>query len=245
MAEVKKITPAANITFLPLDLASFDSISAAAKSFTGQSQRLDILMNNAGVMGLPPGTTQEGYEVQFGTNHVGHALLTRLLLPTLLATAQQPGSDVRIINLTSEAHRMGPSGGIKLEDLNQQNTWARYGQSKLANILFTRELAERYPSITSVAVHPGIIKTDLYAPNQNSSILMRYGLTIFSPLMTKLKSGAYNQLWAATTKKAELTNGAYYTPVASKSNGNGHAQDKKLSKQLWDWTEKELSSKGY
>ena len=247
MADVKKAIPTANITFLPLDLASFDSISAAAKSFTGQSQRLDILMNNAGVMALPPGTTQEGYEVQFGTNHVGHALLTRLLLPTLLATAKQPGSDVRIINLTSEGHRMAPSGGLKLdkENLDHQNTWARYGHSKLANILFTRELAERYPSITSVAVHPGIIKTDLYVPNQNSSIIMRCGLMVFSPLMKTLESGAYNQLWAATTKKGELSNGAYYTPVGSKSNGSGYAQDKKLSKQLWEWTEKELSSKGY
>lgn len=245
--EVKKAMPSANISFLPLDLASFESISSAAKEFLAKSQRLDLLINNAGVMALPPGTTQEGFEIQFGTNHVGHALLTKLLLPTLLSTAEQPGSDVRIINLTSEGHRMAPSGGIKVdkEVMDKQGTWARYGNSKLANIMFSRELATRYPSITSVAVHPGIIKTDLYAPNQNSSMIMKYGLMVFAPMMKTVATGAHNQLWAATTKKEDLANGAYYTPVGSKSNGGGYAQDKAQSKELWEWTEKQLSSKGY
>ena len=247
VADVKKAMPSVNITFISLDLASFDSISSAAKDFTSKSPRLDLLINNAGVMALPPGTTKEGYEVQFGTNHVGHALLTKLLLPTLLSTAKEPVADVRIINLSSEGHRLAPSGGLKFDKdvLDQQGTWARYGQSKLANIMFTRELAARYPAITSVAIHPGVIKTDLYAPNQNSSMIMRYGMMVFSPLMKTVTTGAYNQLWAATTKKEELTNGAYYTPVGSKSNGGGYAQDQKLSKELWDWTEKELSSKGF
>lgn len=247
VADVQSAIPTAQITFLPLDLASFNSISAAAKEFTTKSQRLDILMNNAGVMALPPGTTKEGYEIQWGTNHLGHALLTKLLLPTLLSTAKQPGSDVRIVNLTSEGHRLAPYGGLKLDKkkLDKQNTWARYGNSKLSNILFTRELAERYPSITSVSVHPGVIKTDLYLPNQNSSLIMRYGMLLFSPLMKTVTTGAYNQLWAATTKKEELINGAYYIPVGVESKGSGNAEDRKQSKELWEWTEKELSFNGY
>lgn len=247
VADVKKATPTANITFLPLDLASFDSISSAAKEFTTKSDRLDVLLNNAGVMALPPGTTKEGYEVQFGTNHVGHALFTKLLLPTMLSTAKQPGSDVRIVNLTSEGHRLAPAGGLKLDkaDLDKEGTWARYGHSKLANILFTQELAVRYPSITSIAVHPGVIKTDLYAPNQASSMVMKYGMMVFGSLMKTVTTGAYNQLWAATTKKEELTNGAYYTPVGSESKGSGNAQNKSFSKELWHWTEESLSSKGY
>lgn len=247
VADVKKATPTANITFLPLDLASFDSISSAAKEFTAKSERLDVLLNNAGVMALPPGTTKEGYEVQFGTNHVGHALLTKLLLPTMLSTAQQPGSDVRIVNLSSEGHRLAPSGGLKLDkaDLDKESTWVRYGHSKLANILFSQELAARYPSITSVAVHPGVIKTDLYVPNQTSSMIMKYGLMVFGPLMKTVTTGAYNQLWAATTQKEELKNGVYYTPVGSESKGSGNAQNRSLAKELWDWTEKTLSSKGY
>ncbi len=247
VADVKKANPSANVTFLPLDLASFDSISSAAKEFTAKSERLDVLLNNAGVMALPPSTTKEGYEIQFGTNHVGHALLTKLLLPTMLSTAQQPGSDVRIVNLTSEGHKFAPSSGLKLDkaDLDKEGTWARYGHSKLANILFTRELAARYPSITSVAVHPGVIKTDLYAPNQTSSMFMKYGMMVFGPLMKTVVTGAYNQLWATTTKKDELKNGAYYTPIGSESKGSGNAQNQSLSKELWDWTEKTLSSKGY
>lgn len=197
-------------------------------------------------MALPLGATKEGYETQFGTNHVGHALLTKLLLPTLLSTAKEPDSDVRIINLTSEGHKLAPrSGGLRLEKAQQDmmGTWARYGHSKLANIMYSRELAARYPSITTVSVHPGVIKTDLYAPNQQSSAVMRYGLMLFGSFMKTVETGAYNQLWAATAKKDELTNGAYYTPVGQKSDGGGYAQDATLSKQLWDWTEKELESK--
>ena len=247
-AAVKQALPHANVTFLPLDLASFDSISSATKSFKRQSQRLDVLINNAGAMALPPGTTSEGYEIQVGTNHVGHALLTRLLLPTMLSTAKEIDSDVRIIHVASEGHQLAPrSGGLRLDktQLDQESTWARYGHSKLANIMYARELAERYPSITSVAVHPGIVKTDLFGPNQQSSAIMKYGLMVFGSFMKTVETGANNQLWAATTMKKNLANGAYYTRVGCRSNGSGHAQDEKLSKELWDWTEKELDSKGY
>ena len=85
---------------------------------------------------------------------------------------------MRIVNLTSEGHRLAPSGGCPLEKskLDSAGPWGRYGHSKLANILFTKELASRYPDITSVAVHPGVIKTDLYVPNASSSIIMKYGM---------------------------------------------------------------------
>lgn len=248
VAAVKQAVPHANVTFLALDLASFDSISSAAQSFKQQSPRLDVLINNAGIMALPPGTTSEGYEIQLGTNHVGHALLTRLLLPTMLSTVKEYDSDVRIIHLSSEAHQLAPrSGGLRLDmaRLDQEGTWTRYGHSKLANLMYARELAERYPSITSVAVHPGIIKTDLFGPHQQSSTIMKYGVTIFGSFMKTVETGARNQLWAATTEKDNLVNGAYYTPVGCRSNGGGHAQDRKLSKGLWDWTEKELDAKGY
>ena len=199
-------------------------------------------------MALPSGATSQGYEVQFGTNHIGHALLTRLLLPTMLSTAKEIDADVRIINLTSEAHKLAPrSGGLRLDktQLDKEGTWARYGHSKLANILYARELAERFPSITSVAVHPGIVKTDLYSTNLKSNTIIKYGLMIFGSLMKTVESGAHNQLWAATTKKETLVNGAYYTSIGCRSNGSGYAQSQKLSKELWDWTEKELESKGY
>ncbi|KAL8784116.1 MAG: hypothetical protein Q9213_004175 [Squamulea squamosa] len=247
--EVKNAVPSANLTFLELDLCSFKSVSAAAQAFKSQSSQLDILMNNAGIMATPLAETEDGYESQFGTNHMGHALFTKLLLPILLDTAKREGSDVRIVNLTSEGHNLAPRPqGILFDktELSKQGPWSRYGQSKLANILFTKELASRYPSITSVAIHPGVILTNLYAPNQQSNLLFRYGVKFIGPLfMADVPTGAFNQLWAATGKKSEVVSGKYYTPVAKASTGSKLAQKKDLAQKLWAWTEKELASKGY
>ncbi|KAL8925012.1 MAG: hypothetical protein Q9208_003696 [Pyrenodesmia sp. 3 TL-2023] len=246
--EIKRIVPSANVIFLKLDLCSFKSISAAAQEFTSQSARLDVLINNAGIMATPVAETEEGFESQFGTNHIGHSLLTKRLLPTLLSTAKENGADVRIVTLTSEGHNLAPSQGIVFDKdkLKKYGPWARYGQSKLANILFTKELARRYPSITSVAVHPGIILTDLYGPNQQSSMLLRYGLMIAGPLfMSDVQTGAKNQLWAATAKKSDVVSGTYYTPIGSQSGGSKLAQNSNLACELWDWTNGEISRLGY
>ncbi|KAL9041290.1 MAG: hypothetical protein Q9180_001374 [Flavoplaca navasiana] len=246
--EIKKVAPSANISYLKLDLCSFKSISAAAEEFKSQSSRLDILINNAGIMATPLAETDEGYESQFGTNHMGHALFTKLLMPTLLRTAEEEGSDVRVVNLTSEGHNLAPSKGILFDEaeLKKQGPWTRYGQSKLANILFTKELASRYPSITSVAIHPGVILTDLYASNQQSNMLLKYGVKLLGPLfMADVPTGALNQLWAATGKKTEMVSGSYYTPVGVRSKGSKLAQNKDLPPKLWAWTEKEFASKGY
>ncbi|KAI9754493.1 MAG: hypothetical protein M4579_004663 [Chaenotheca gracillima] len=247
VADIKKAVPEANVTHLSLDLASLDSVKAAAKSFLAQSQRLDILINNAGIMAVPPGTTADGYEIQFGTNHIGHAALTKLLLPTLLSTASKsPESAVRIINLSSEGHRFAPTAtGINLTDLTlpTSNGWARYGQAKLANILFTKSLAKHHPTLQSVAVHPGIVKTDLYLPSGDENFLIRWGARVFGGLaFVDVPTGAKNQLWAATSSKVE--SGGYYTPVGNKSQGSGYTRDEELAEKLWDWTEKELTKHG-
>ncbi|KAI4176857.1 MAG: hypothetical protein LQ343_000714 [Gyalolechia ehrenbergii] len=247
--EIREALPSANITYLKLDLCSFKSISAAAQEFRSQSPRLDVLMNNAGIMATPLAETEEGYESQFGTNHMGHALLVKELLPTLFSTAQEEGSDVRIVNLTSEGHHLAPrpQGVIfDMEKLKEYGPWARYGQSKLANILYTKELATRYPSITSIAVHPGIILTDLYRPNQANSLILRYGLKIVGPLfMADVPTGTLNQLWAAVGKKSEVVSGNYYTPISRRSSGSSWAQKSDLARELWEWTEKDLRAKGY
>jgi NAD(P)-dependent dehydrogenase (short-subunit alcohol dehydrogenase family) len=247
--EIKQAIPDAPVTYLPLDLMSFDSIKQAADEFNSKSTRLDILMNNAGIMGTPIALTKEGYESQFGTNHVGHALFTKLLIPTLLKTAAEPGSDVRIINLSSEAHNITPSGGIifETEKLKTYGPWTRYGQSKLANILFSKGLSKRYPRITTVAVHPGVILTNLYEPAK-STWIGRAVLGFISLFFTKLERGAWNQLWAATVEKEKLVNGGYYLPVGVPGKGSymtGYARDDKLADQLWDWTEEELKKHGY
>lgn len=249
MQDIKKAVPSANVTYLKLDLTSFSSISNAVREFREMSNRLDLLLNNAGIMATPLATTEEGYESQFGTNYMGHALLTKLLLPTLLSTASEPCSDVRIVNLTSEGHRLAPEpAGILFEKsaLDQKGVWTRYGQSKLANILFTRELAKRYLPIRSVAVHPGLIKTSLYEPTQRSNAILRYGLKVMGPLvMSDVRTGALTQLWAAGAHKDQVESGTYYTPIARANLGSKRAQDDQLAEWLWDWTESELKAKGF
>jgi len=246
---IKTAIPDAPVTYIPLDLMSFDSIKHAVDEFNSKSIRLDILMNNAGIMATPIAVTKEGYESQLGTNHIGHALLTKLLMPTLLKTAAEPGSDVRIINLSSEAHNLTPPGGIIFET-EKQKTYgplSRYGQSKLANILFSKGLSKRYPQITTVAVHPGLILTDLYEP-VNRQWLQRVAIGFASFFFTKIEQGAWNQLWAATIEKEKLVNGGYYKPVGVFGKGSymmGYASNDKLADQLWDWTEEELKKHGY
>lgn len=246
--EIKSAVPDAKITYLPLDLTDFASIKSAADTFTSQESRLDILLNNAGIMAVPYSTTAQGYEIQFGTNHLGHALLTKLLLPTLLKTAES-GNDVRIVNLSSEGHQLAPmSCGIIYDSAAAETygTWSRYGSAKLANILHARGLASRYPSLTAVSVHPGVIKTDLFASTQRDSMIVRYGMAVFGGLfMQSVPQGARNSLWACTAGREEVREGYYFTPVGKRGGGSGWAKDGKKVDELWEWTEKELEKHGF
>ncbi|KAH8821282.1 hypothetical protein F5884DRAFT_745610 [Xylogone sp. PMI_703] len=253
ITDLKSQVPSATITFIQCDLSSFSSIQNAARSFVSQSTRLDLLFLNAGVMALPPSTTEQGYELQFGTNHVGHALLTKLLLPTLQATTKLPNADVRVITLSSIGHFATLFSGINFPSLKTDGsgmiTWIRYSQSKLANILFTRELARRYPEITAVSVHPGMVATELYDPFLNGNVIFRgVGRLLLKYLWTTVQDGAKGQLWAAVAPVArgrkaesgEVVSGEYYTPIGVPGNGNGKSQDEALARRLWEWTEKEL-----
>ena len=248
IAEIKAVTPSANVKFLELDLNSFASAAAAASSFTSQADRLDILVNNAGIMAVPEGTTKDGYEVQLGVNHMGHALLTKLLLPTMLKTAEKPDSDVRIINLSSGAHTRCPAPGIDYDDLAAVRAGAmgRYSRSKLANIYFTNQLAQRYPSIKSVAIHPGLVQTNLFDTAFSGNKALGALSSMFGwAVYRTVEDGAKNQLWAATAPKGEVESGAYYTPVGEKNQGSAYARDAKEAAKLWDWTEAELKKHGY
>lgn len=227
---------------LSLDLTSFESIKSAARTFVHQSDRLDILMLNAGIMAVPAGQTKEGYEIQLGTNHVGHALLTKLLLPTLLSTAERPGADVRVVVLSSAGMGIAPKLGFDptwaKTDGSAVYTWTRYGQSKLANALFARELARRYPAIRAVAVHPGAVNTNLMIPLSQSSLVAKVLLAPFKLLIATAETGARNQVWASVSDQAK--SGEYYTPVGVVGNDNKLARDDGLAARLWEWTEKEL-----
>ncbi|KAJ9604982.1 hypothetical protein H2200_010371 [Cladophialophora chaetospira] len=249
--EISTAAPDANITFLELDLSSLASVKQAAEKVVSENSRCDLLINNAGIMAHPPGLTADGYELQFGTNHMGHALLTRLLLPTMQRTASQPDSDVRIVNVSSAGHMFVTGPGIYFDQLKtpmeSTNPGVIYAQSKLANILHARELAKRYPEILTTSAHPGRVESNLanvmFDVNGFNGRFQR----VFDSLAGQftVQQGALTQLWAATWKRDEVKNGAYYVPAGKENAGSKKSRDAELAKKLWEWTESELSAKGY
>lgn len=235
------------LTFLQADLADLASIKAAADKVLAQEQRLDLLVANAGIMAKPPGLTRDGYELHFGTNHLGHALLIRKLLPLIQRTAGQ-GLDARIIILTSTAWRGTPSGGVVFRDLQTPmertvlGSWLRYGQSKLANLLYAKELARRYPDITTVSVHPGVVPTDLIDTLPATKRWFVHLTTI--GVKRKPEEGDWSQLWCVAAPKEELHahNGDFYEPVGVHSTMKTKwSEDRELASKLWDYTEEQLT----
>jgi NAD(P)-dependent dehydrogenase (short-subunit alcohol dehydrogenase family) len=154
--KIQKLNSAIKVSFVRIELDDFDSVRKAADAVNGLVTKVDILINNAGVMAIPNFTTNKnGIESQFATNHLGHFLLTALIFPKILAA----GKGARIVNLTSDGYMIGP---CRFEDYNFQDGaeydgWSAYGQAKTANILFTRQLSTKIASrgIFSFAVHPG------------------------------------------------------------------------------------------
>ena len=155
--KLKVEAPTAKITFLKLDLQDLKQVKQAAQEFLDKESVLDCLINNAGIMASPFELSKDGIELQFATNHLGHFLFTTHLIPAL-----ERSKSPRIVNVSSVAHKFAPWNGIEFEHINDPDyysyfgNWYRYGQSKLANLLFTTELTRRYPNIISNAVHPGI-----------------------------------------------------------------------------------------
>ncbi|KAF5682979.1 alcohol dehydrogenase Bli-4 [Fusarium circinatum] len=231
------------ITFLQLDLGSLASIKAAAASFRSMSARLDILINNAGIMAVPEGLTEDGYEIQFGTNHLGPALFTALLLPTLKATAAI-STDARVIFLSSELENMAPKNSYLFDDLKTTlpkfSTWTRYGQSKLAAVHYAQALANHNPDLKVVSIHPGVIATNLSGPVvRDYNFLMAALFKVAMKFVTvSIEEGTLNHLWTATSP--DVNSGVFYFPVGVKGKGSSLSKNSKLRDQLWEWTQKEL-----
>jgi len=248
---VAKVSPDVKLTFVKCDVSSLSSVKEAAETLKAQADRLDILMLNAGIMAVEPAVSEDGYEIQFATNYLGHALLVKLLLPLMLETARRPGADVRVINLTSVAYRQAPKTGIDFKTIksDQRNVfraipgakWYCYGQSKLAQMLYSQELAKHHPEITSVSIHPGFIFTGLITGlglyDQLPIRLLALGRTI------PVEQGHWNQCWAASCGKEQLKNGGYYEPVGLLGKRKTRqAKDESLAAELWSWTERELAA---
>ncbi|XP_031275963.1 short-chain dehydrogenase TIC 32, chloroplastic-like isoform X1 [Pistacia vera] len=159
----------ARVDVLKLDLCSIASIREFVQNFNALDLPLNILINNAGIMFCPYHLSQEGIEMQFATNHLGHFLLTNLLLDKMKNTAKTTGIEGRVVNLSSIAHQYTYKGGIRFEKINEKSGYSdkmAYGQSKLANILHANELSRRFQeegaNITANSVHPGLIMTNLF-----------------------------------------------------------------------------------
>lgn len=196
-----------DVTVQALDLTSLESIRNAAADLRAAHQRIDLLVNNAGVMYTPKQTTQDGFEMQLGTNHLGHFALTGLLLDTLLPVA---GS--RVVTVSSVGHRI--RAGIHFDDLHWERSYNRvaaYGQSKLANLMFTYELQRRlatHGTTSAIAAHPGVSDTELA---RNSPTVVRVLLTALGPVITqKAAKGALPILRAATDPA--VLSGQYFGP---------------------------------
>ena len=202
LADVAAVATGPSPEVVPLDLADLDSVRAAADDVAARVESLDVLMNNAGVMATPKGRTPQGFETQLGTNHLGHFALTALLLP-LLQRAAAP----RVITTSSQAHRMGRMRWDDLQWERGYERWRAYGQSKLANLLFMRELPRRVPSIVSAAGHPGWAATHLQSGAGLTKRLSALGNTV---LAQSDSMGALPQLYAATMP--DVISGEYFGP---------------------------------
>jgi NAD(P)-dependent dehydrogenase (short-subunit alcohol dehydrogenase family) len=200
----------ANVETIVGDLGSLDSIRACGKEANERFDKIDILINNAGVMACPYAETSDGFEMQFGTNHLGHFALTKQLMPLV-----EKGQDKRIVNLSSRGHHFAP---VNLEDPNFDNReydkWASYGQAKTANVLFSVGLEKRFgdKSIHAYAVHPGGIQTNLgrHLTEEDIAALMARVTTNDEEFAWKtIPQGAATTCWAATAPELEGKGGLY------------------------------------
>jgi NAD(P)-dependent dehydrogenase (short-subunit alcohol dehydrogenase family) len=244
--EIAAAAPAPDaVEALALDLASLASVRAFADAFRKRHGALHLLVNNAGIMAIPLARTAEGFEMQLGTNHLGHFALTGLLLDVLLATPR-----ARVVTVSSSMHRIGR---IRFDDLQGERSygaWRAYGQSKLANLLFTfelqRRLARRGAEAIAVAAHPGYAATQLQevGPRARNSTLMTQAVALGNRLLAQSAAmGALPSLYAATA--GEVRGGDYFGPDSwfemrghpRRVGSTARARDEQTAARLWSASE--------
>jgi NAD(P)-dependent dehydrogenase (short-subunit alcohol dehydrogenase family) len=239
LGKIRAHVPEASLEHGICDLTSLESVRSFAAWVLERHPRIDVLINNAGVMYTPFGRTAEGFELQFGTNHVGHFLLTNLLLPALLAAAPS-----RIVNLSSGGHQ---ASDVIWDDPNYErrpyDKFESYGQSKTANILFTVELDRRLATrgVRSYAVHPGMIVTELgrYMTKDDMRDLReraKRGPGGGLPSYKSIEAGAATTVWAATAPELADTGGVYLADCAI-APARDWALDPERAARLWTMSE--------
>jgi WW domain-containing oxidoreductase len=215
------------------ELSDPASVRACVEAVKRDGHKLDVILCNAGIMALPTLQKAHGYELQFFTNHVGHFMLVTGLLELLT-------EDGRVVMLSSDAHLRAPPGGIQFDNLSGDKgytPWGAYGQSKIANLLFAKELQRRFAGTkhTAYAVHPGVIATNL-ARNMSSAAQFVFGLV--KPLVLKdTPQGAATEVFAAVSPKALPLAGMYLADCNAKK-PRSEGEDAALATRLWEETEK-------
>jgi len=234
VAQLTELVPTGVFSFEAMELGSLDSVRSFTDRFLASHDRLDVLLANAGIMAVPYGKTDDGFELQFGTNHLGHFVLINRLLPLLKASAPS-----RIVNLSSAGHF---ASGIIWDDPNfETNEYSKmdaYGQSKTANILFTVELERRYgdAGVHAWAVHPGMVMTDLARSftkddfGDLASRAKKSGMKM--PALVNVDVGASTQVWACASSEALEKPGSYLADRAF-TEPSDYANDPELAKRLW------------
>ena len=233
-ADLKASTGSARIELADLDLASLASVRACAQSLLDRFERLDVLINNAGLVLTERQTTVDGFEAQFGINHLGHFLLTHLLRPRLEAT---PGA--RVVNLSSMGHAL--SRGLDFDDLMVErrayNDMAVYCDSKLANILFTRELARRLQDkdVVAHAVHPGAVASS-FAGDGDTRGFFKWMMALSRPFLLSTAKGARTSIHVASSADAGTSTGEYWAS-RKRRRPSKQARDDAAAARLWTVSE--------
>ncbi|KAJ8620792.1 hypothetical protein MRB53_029321 [Persea americana] len=242
---ILKDNGAARVDVLKLDLCSLKSVREFSDSFLAMDRPLNILINNAGVMFCPYQLSEDGIEMQFATNHLGHFLLTDLLLEKMKRTARETGIEGRIVNLSSIAHTHTYEEGIRFDKINNQSGYSdkkAYGQSKLANIVHANELSRRLQAeganVTANSVHPGLIMTNLM---RHSFILMNLLKVVTYILWKNVPQGAATTCYLALHPSLKGVTGKYFLDC-NEFTPSALARDEVLAKKLWDFSNKLVNS---
>ena len=229
LADVLATSGNTAVSVLPLDLASFASIRRFAEHYQSVHPRLDLLINNAGLFPLRRQLTADGFELQFGVNHLGHFLLTQLLQPQLAAAGR-----ARVINVSSMMHHLGTIDFASFRGEKPYWPLRAYAQSKLANVLFTRELARRHAGdgLSTFSLHPGGVGTNIFGRG-----LARYVYRVLGGFMSPAR-GARTSIHLATVADIEARSGGYFDEFQNVKPGSTLSQDMALAARLWEESER-------
>ncbi|TMW95755.1 hypothetical protein EJD97_008375 [Solanum chilense] len=236
---VLKEIPHAKIDVMEMDLGSMESVRKFASEYNSTGYPLNILINNAGVMAPPFMLSQDNIELQFATNHLGHFLLTNLLLQNLKNTAQASHKEGRIVNVSSLGHRFTYREGIRFDKINDKDSYTAilaYGQSKLANILHANELARHFKEegaeITANSLHPGSITTNLL---RHQSLVEGLVNWIGKYFIKNIPQGAATTCYVALHPQVKGITGEYFSD-SNISASTSQGTDAELAKKLWDFS---------